>query len=142
MAITELGHFIGGTPVAGASGRTGPVHDPATGRQTGAVALASVAEVDDAVAIAAAAFDEWRTTSLAVRSKLLFRLRHLVDANADELARRITAEHGKVHGDALGEVARGLENIDYACNVGELLLGGHSHQVSSGVELELSSFVH
>lgn len=135
MTITQLGHFIGGEAVAGRSGTTGPVFNPATGAQTGEVALASVAEVDHAVATAADAFEEWRTASLAVRTKLLFRLRELVNANADEVARRISAEHGKVHSDALGEVARGLENIEYACNIGELLKGGHSNQVSTGVDV-------
>ena len=135
MTITDLGHHIGGQHVAGTSGRVGPVYDPATGVQTGAVALASVGEIDAAVATAKDAFSEWATASLAVRTKLMFRLRQLVDENADEVARRITAEHGKVHGDALGEVARGLENIEYACNIGELLKGGHSNQVSTGVDV-------
>ena len=135
MTITELGHFAGGAPRRGTSGNTGPVFNPATGEQTGAVALASVDEVDEIVAVAKEAAADWGRSSLSVRSKLMFAFRELVAANADEIARRISAEHGKVHSDALGEVARGLENIEYACNIGELLRGGHSTEVSTGVDV-------
>ena len=135
MSATELGHYVGGEARPGTSGNTGPVYNPATGEQVASVALASVAEVDAAVAVAKEAFDEWRTSSLATRSKLMFRLRELVHGNADELARRISAEHGKVHSDAMGEVARAVENIEYACNIGELLRGDHSNQVSTGVDV-------
>jgi len=135
MTIRELGHFVGGAVRTGTSGNHAPVFNPGTGEQTGSVALASVAEVDGAVAVAKEAALDWATSSLAVRSKLMFRLRELVDVNADELALRISLEHGKVHSDALGEVARGLENIEYACNIGELLRGSHSNQVSTGVDV-------
>ena len=97
--------------------------------------MASVEEVDGAVATAKEAALEWSKSSLAARSKLMFRLRELVQSNADEFARRISAEHGKVHSDALGEVSRGLENIEYACNIGELLRGSHSNQVATGVDV-------
>ena len=133
--IAQLGHFVGGRVVAGSSGETGVVYNPATGRQTGAVALASVDEVDHAVATAHAAWQEWRHSSMAARTKAMFALRNLVDQHADEFATRITAEHGKVHSDALGEVARGLENIEFACNIGEMLKGVHSNQVSGGVDV-------
>lgn len=135
MSETQIGHFVGGAVVAGASGRWGPVFNPATGQQTASVALASDDELNQAVAVAAEAFADWRQTSLAKRSKAMFSLRNLVDSHADELAARITAEHGKVHSDARGEVARGLENIEFACNVGELLKGTHSTQVSTGVDV-------
>ena len=135
MTVTELGHHIGGAPVAGTSGNVGPVFNPATGDRTGSVALASTGEVDDTVAKAKEAAVEWGRSSLAVRTKLLFRFRQMVDDNTDELARVISAEHGKVHGDARGEVARGLENIEFACGIGELLKGGHSNQVSSGIDV-------
>ncbi len=135
MSVTQLGHHINGKPVAGTSGNFGPVYNPATGEQTGEVALASVAEVDTAIAAAKEAAAEWSKSSIATRSKLMFRIRNVVDANADEFARRISNEHGKVHSDALGEVARGIENIEYACNIGELLKGGHSNQVAGGVDV-------
>ena len=133
--IIELGHFIGGRMVAGQSGNTSPVFNPATGQQTGAVALASVEELDAAVAVANAAFQEWRSSSVAKRTEAMFNLRNLVKQNASELAAKITAEHGKVHSDAMGEVARGLENIEFACNIGEMLKGSHSNQVSTGVDV-------
>ena len=133
--ITELGHVIGGRSVAGTSGATGPVYNPSTGRQTGAVALAAPDEVDHVVATAHTAWLEWRHSSVATRTKAMFALRGLVDRHADELAAKITAEHGKVHSDALGEVARGLENIEFACNIGEMLKGSHSNQVSGGVDV-------
>ncbi|MEK9526123.1 MAG: aldehyde dehydrogenase family protein, partial [Acidimicrobiaceae bacterium] len=133
--ITEIGHFVGGRTVAGTSGNTSPVYNPATGQQTGAVALASVEELDAAVAVANAAFQEWRSSSVAKRTEAMFNLRNLVKQNASELAAKITAEHGKVHSDAMGEVARGLENIEFACNIGEMLKGSHSNQVSTGVDV-------
>jgi len=133
--IIELGHFVGGRTVAGTSGNAAPVFNPATGAQTGAVALASVAEVDHAVATAHAAWQDWRYSSIAARTKAMFNLRNLVDHHASELAAKITAEHGKVHSDAMGEVARGLENIEFACNIGEMVKGMHSNQVSTGVDV-------
>ncbi len=133
--ITELGHFVGGQAITGTSGNTAPVFNPATGTQTGAIALASVDEVDHAVATAHAAWQDWRHSSVATRTKAMFNLRNLVDQHASELAAKITAEHGKVHSDAMGEVARGLENIEFACNIGDMLKGMHSNQVSTGVDV-------
>ncbi len=134
--MRQLGHFIDGAAVPAADGaRLGAVYNPATGEQTGAVALASAEVVDTAVAAAVRAQQAWGASSVATRTKLMFGLRNLVAANADELARRISAEHGKLHDDALGEVARGLDNIEYACNVGELLRGSHSSEVSSGIDV-------
>ena len=135
MTISALGHFVGGRAIAGTSGRTGPVFNPATGQQTGAVALASADELDHAVATARAAFEDWRFASIARRTEAMFNLRNLVKRNAAELAAKITAEHGKVHSDALGEVARGLENIEFACTIGEHLKGIHSNQVSTDVDV-------
>ncbi|WP_052851946.1 CoA-acylating methylmalonate-semialdehyde dehydrogenase [Streptomyces avicenniae] len=133
---TPLGHFIDNRAVPGASGRTGPVFDPATGARTREVALASAAEVDVAVAAAREAFrTSWGTASLARRTALLFRYRALLDERRDELARLITAEHGKVHGDALGEVARGLEIVEVACGIAEKLKGQLSTGVSGGVDV-------
>jgi malonate-semialdehyde dehydrogenase (acetylating)/methylmalonate-semialdehyde dehydrogenase len=133
--IIELGHFVGGRSVPGTSGDSAPVFTPSTGVQTGAVSLASVDEVDHAVATAHAAWQQWRYSSIAARTKAMFNLRNLVDRHASELAAKITAEHGKVHSDAMGEVARGLENVEFACNIGEMLKGMHSNQVSSGVDV-------
>lgn len=132
--IKRIPHLIGGRLDPGDSERTAPVYNPATGRQTGEISLAGVGEVDAAVASARDAFVEWRATSLARRTKLMFAFRNLVEQNVDEIARRLTAEHGKVLDDARGEVARGLENIEYACGLAELLKGSHSEEVSTGVD--------
>ncbi len=133
--MNRISHWIDGNVVASTSGNTAPVYDPATGEQSGTVDLASVAEVDMAVATAKAAFPEWRSTSLSRRAEILFRLRELVDANRKEIARLLTAEHGKVLSDSLGEVARGLENIEFACGIPQLIKGEYSEQASSGVDV-------
>ena len=133
--MQQIHHWIGGREDPGTSGRTGPVYNPATGEQTGEVDFASEADVDRAVATAAAAFPAWRATSLARRADILFKLRALVDRHRGEIARRLTAEHGKVEADALGEVARGLENIEFACGVPHLLKGGYTEQASGGVDV-------
>ncbi len=112
--MNRISHWIDGRSVEGSSGRTGPVWNPATGVQQAEVDLASAAEVDAAVAAAGAAFPAWRATGLSRRAVVLFRLRELLDANRKELASLVTAEHGKVLSDALGEVARGLENVEFA----------------------------
>src|SRR5579875_726029 len=132
---TRISHWIDGASRAGTAGRTAPVFNPATGLQTGDVDLASAAEVDAAVASAKTAAKEWRSTSLSRRSAVLFAFRELLHANADELAKILTAEHGKVLADAHGEVARGLENVEYACGVPELMKGGFSEQASTGVDV-------
>ncbi len=133
--METINHYFGGASQPFRSGRTHPVFDPATGRQTGEVGLATADEVDEAVAAAAAAFDDWRQTSLAVRNKLMYAFRNLVEANAAEIARRLTAEHGKVRADASGEVARGLENIEYACGLAEQLKGSYNSNASTGVDV-------
>ncbi len=133
--MRRINHWIGGQAVAGTSGRTGPVWNPATGEQQAEVDLASVEEVDAAVGAAVAAFPAWRATSLSRRSEVMFHLRELVDANRKEIASLLTSEHGKVLGDALGEVARGLENIEFACGIPQLLKGGFSEQASGGVDV-------
>jgi malonate-semialdehyde dehydrogenase (acetylating)/methylmalonate-semialdehyde dehydrogenase len=111
------------------------VFDPATGQQQAAVDLASVEEVDHAVAVAKAAFPAWRATNLSRRAEVMFHMRELVDANRKEIATLLSKEHGKVLGDALGEVARGLENIEFACGIPNLLKGGYSEQASGGVDV-------
>jgi malonate-semialdehyde dehydrogenase (acetylating)/methylmalonate-semialdehyde dehydrogenase len=134
-AVTAIDHWISGARVAGTSGRTAPVHDPATGVRTGEVPLASAAEIDAAVKTAVAASREWRTSSLSKRAAVLFAFRELLHERTDELAAIITAEHGKVLSDAAGEIARGLENVEFATGVPQLLKGGFSEQASAGVDV-------
>ena len=134
-ATERVHHWIGGRSVAGTSGRSGPVYDPATGRQAREVDFASKEEVDAAVRAASEAFPAWRATSLSKRTEILFRIRNLVDQHRADIAAFLTAEHGKVPSDALGEVARGLENLEFATGIPHLLKGGFSEQVSSGVDV-------
>jgi malonate-semialdehyde dehydrogenase (acetylating)/methylmalonate-semialdehyde dehydrogenase len=131
----RIPHWIDGAERAGTSGRTGPVFNPATGLQTGEVDLASTEEVGAAVASAKAAAREWRASSLSRRAAVLFAFRELLHDGADELAKIITAEHGKVLSDAHGEVARALENVEFACGVPHLLKGGFSEQAATGVDV-------
>ncbi len=133
--MNRISHWIDGRVVESTSGRSAPVYNPATGEQTGAVDLASVDEVDAAVAAAREAFPAWRATSLSKRAEIMFRMRELVDANRKEIASMLSAEHGKVLSDAMGEVARGLENIEYACGIPQLLKGDYSEQAAGGVDV-------
>jgi malonate-semialdehyde dehydrogenase (acetylating) / methylmalonate-semialdehyde dehydrogenase len=132
---THIPHWIDGARRDGASGRTGEVTDSATGEVVGEVALADVGEVDAAVAAAAAAFPAWRDTSLARRTAVLFRFRELLNARKPELAAIITTEHGKVLDDALGEVSRGQEVVEYACGVPSLVRGGFTENASTNVDV-------
>ncbi|HET7027034.1 MAG TPA: CoA-acylating methylmalonate-semialdehyde dehydrogenase [Candidatus Limnocylindrales bacterium] len=134
-ARDRVTHWIGGRAVAGTSGRSGPVYNPATGTVAREVDFASVEEIDQAVAAAKAAFPAWRATSLSKRTEILFRIRNLVDEHRHEIAAFLTAEHGKVTSDALGEVARGLENIEFATGVAQLIKGTFSEQVSTNVDV-------
>ena len=109
--------------------------DPATGSQAKWVDFASAEELDAAVAAAKAAFPGWRATSLSKRTEILFKIRNLVDHHRRDIAALLTAEHGKVPSDALGEIARGLENLEFACGVPHLLKGGFSEQASTGVDV-------
>ena len=131
----RISHWIGGRIVPGTSGRQGDVYDPATGTLAKHVDFASVEEVAAAVAAARAAFPAWRATSLSKRTDILFKIRNLVDQRRDELAAHLTAEHGKVPSDALGEIARGLENLEFACGIPNLLKGGFTEQASTGVDV-------
>ena len=133
--MQEIHHLIDGQSVAGTSGRTSPVFNPASGEQTGWLSLASAEEVDTAVASAQAAFQEWSKVSVAGRTALMYAFRDLVADNAEAVARCLTAEHGKVHGDAMGEVARGIENIEFACGLAEHLKGFHNETASTGVDV-------
>jgi malonate-semialdehyde dehydrogenase (acetylating)/methylmalonate-semialdehyde dehydrogenase len=131
----RIHHWIGGRSVEGQSGRSGPVYNPATGALAKQVDFASVEEVDAAVRAAADAFPAWRATSLSKRTEILFKIRNLVDQHRADIAALLTAEHGKVPSDALGEVARGLENIEFATGIPHLLKGGFSEQASTGVDV-------
>ncbi|MFG2369223.1 CoA-acylating methylmalonate-semialdehyde dehydrogenase [Streptomyces mirabilis] len=133
--MKTITHWIGGKPVESASGRFGPVYNPATGAQEKQVGLASVDEVDAAVADAKSAYESWGSASLAKRTAILFKYRELLDARRDEIAELITAEHGKVHSDALGEVARGMEIVELACGIADKLKGELSTQVSTRVDV-------
>jgi malonate-semialdehyde dehydrogenase (acetylating) / methylmalonate-semialdehyde dehydrogenase len=133
--MKKIHHYIDGRSVEATSGRTGPVWNPATGEQQGEVDFASVDEVDAAVDAASRALPSWRATSLSRRSEVMFHFRELVDANRKEVASLITAEHGKVLSDALGELARGLENVEFACGIPHLLKGGYSEQAATGVDV-------
>ena len=133
--MKQISHWIDNQVVAGTSGRTSAVYNPATGAQTGELALASVAEVDAVVASAKQAAAEWRSASISQRTKVLFRFRDLVESNIGSLAAALTDEHGKVLSDSAGELSRGLENIEYACGIPEMLKGGFSEQVSRGIDV-------
>jgi malonate-semialdehyde dehydrogenase (acetylating)/methylmalonate-semialdehyde dehydrogenase len=133
--LARISHWIGGALVRGESGRSGPVYNPATGEQTSEVDFASVEEVDRAVAAATEAFASWRTVSLSRRADLFFNIRELVHDHREEIARILTAEHGKVLSDAMGEVTRGLEVIEHACGIPTLLKGGFSEQASTGIDV-------
>src|ERR671920_1463753 len=133
--LTHIPHWIEGARREGASGRTGEVTDSATGEVTGEVALASLEEVDAAVAAASAAFPGWRDTSLAKRTAVLFRFRELLNERKGELAQIITAEHGKVVSDALGEVSRGQEVVEFACGIPHLVKGAFTENASTRVDV-------
>jgi malonate-semialdehyde dehydrogenase (acetylating) / methylmalonate-semialdehyde dehydrogenase len=132
---TRIAHWIDGHETPGTSGRTSPVFNPATGRQTAEVDLAGADDVTRAVASAKAAAAEWRSASLSKRSGVLFAFRELLHERSGELAEIVTAEHGKVLSDAAGEIARGLENVEFATGVPHLMKGGFSEQAGSGVDV-------
>jgi len=134
VATTTLHHWIGGAPDATPAERFGEVTESATGAVVARVPFASVETVDRAVQAAAAAATDWRESSISTRSKVLFAFRELVHAHRDELAAIVTREHGKVLADAMGEVQRGLEVVEFACGVGEILKGDMTPGVSRGVD--------
>jgi malonate-semialdehyde dehydrogenase (acetylating)/methylmalonate-semialdehyde dehydrogenase len=134
MATKMIAHWIDGKWHEGAPQRRGDVYNPATGEVQAHVAFATPSVVDEAVAAAARASQTWRSVSLARRTKILFAFRELVDKNQRELARLLTLEHGKVTADALGEVNRGLEVIEFACGIADLAKGEYSENVSTEVD--------
>jgi malonate-semialdehyde dehydrogenase (acetylating)/methylmalonate-semialdehyde dehydrogenase len=134
-AVKPINHWIGGARREGGSGRSGAVFNPATGVQTGAVDFADAEEIDAAVQTAKQAFPAWRALSVSRRAELFFRIRELFDGHREDLARLLTAEHGKVLSDAMGEVARGLEVIEFCCGIPTLLKGGFTEQASTGIDV-------
>ncbi len=133
--MKHITHWIDGRPWQGRTARNGEVFNLATGVQSAVVDFADAALVDEAVEAAARAFESWRHVSLAQRSQVLFAFRQLVHSHREELAAIITSEHGKVLSDALGEVTRGLEVVEFACGIPHLLKGGYSESASSGVDV-------
>jgi malonate-semialdehyde dehydrogenase (acetylating) / methylmalonate-semialdehyde dehydrogenase len=134
-SVNTITHWIDGKPATGTSTRTAPVYNPATGAPQAEVLLASKADVDAAVAVAADAFDPWSQSSLSARTEILFEFRNLVRSHKQQLAEIISDEHGKVVSDAAGEVQRGIEVIEFACGIPALLKGDYSDQVSTGVDV-------
>ncbi|MFT7870678.1 MULTISPECIES: CoA-acylating methylmalonate-semialdehyde dehydrogenase [Amycolatopsis] len=133
--MNTIEHWINGTATPAGSTRTAPVYDPATGRRQAAVLLAEASDVDTAVAAAGKAFESWGNSSLSQRTKVMFAFRELLVRHEDELARIISAEHGKVIEDARGEIVRGREVVEYACGIADALKGSFSDQVSRDVDV-------
>src|SRR5688572_20790936 len=133
-SLSSIEHWIGGRIVPGQSGRRSDVFNPATGQVTGKVALASRDEVAQAVAAAQAAFPAWADTPPIRRARVMFKFLELLNRDRDNLARMITAEHGKVFTDAQGEVTRGIDIVEFACGIPQLLKGDYTDQVSTGID--------
>jgi malonate-semialdehyde dehydrogenase (acetylating)/methylmalonate-semialdehyde dehydrogenase len=132
--LPRIGHFIGGKPYAGTPSGSSPVYDPARGVVASEVDLASVADVDHAVRAAHAAFPAWSQLPPLKRARVMFKLKELIERDMDRLSRIIVAEHGKVLSDAKGEVVRGLEVVEYACGIPELLKGEYTEQIANGID--------
>ncbi|MEO8528654.1 MAG: CoA-acylating methylmalonate-semialdehyde dehydrogenase [Pseudolysinimonas sp.] len=135
MATSVLDHWVSGTAFSGASTRTAPVYDPARGVVQREVRLASTVDVDEAVKVATAAFPAWSQASWAKRQQVIFAFREIVNARKAELAAILTSEHGKVTADALGEIARGLEVVEFACGIPHLAKGEYTENASTGVDV-------
>jgi malonate-semialdehyde dehydrogenase (acetylating)/methylmalonate-semialdehyde dehydrogenase len=133
-ALSSIEHWINGRLVPGQSGRRADVFNPATGQVSGQVALASNDEVAQAVAAAQAAFPAWADTPPIRRARVMFKFLELLNKAKDDLARTITAEHGKVFTDAQGEVTRGIDIVEFACGIPQLLKGDYTDQVSTGID--------
>ncbi|HDK45673.1 MAG TPA: aldehyde dehydrogenase family protein, partial [Actinobacteria bacterium] len=132
--VNTITHWIDNRPYASTSSRRGPVYEPASGEQSAQVAFAAAEDVDRAVASAVRAYPGWRETSLSRRQQILFEYRELVNRHKQDMARAVTLEHGKTLPDALGEINRGPEVVEFACNIAHLLKGEYSENVSTGVD--------
>jgi malonate-semialdehyde dehydrogenase (acetylating) / methylmalonate-semialdehyde dehydrogenase len=130
----SLGHFVGGRPVAGTSGRDGPVFNPANGEERGRVAFASAKETGTAIAAAEAALQPWAATPPLQRARIMFRFKALLEAHLDELASLLTSEHGKVLSDARGELVRGVEVVEFACGIPQLLKSEFTENVGTSID--------
>ena len=128
-----VGHLINGEIVT-TGGPTQPVYNPATGQAIRQVEMADQATVERAIAAAEAAFPAWRATPPAKRARIMFRFKELLEQNAPAIAAQITEEHGKVLDDAMGEFVRGVEVVEYACGIPELLKGEHSRNAGPGID--------
>ncbi|HBJ26517.1 aldehyde dehydrogenase family protein, partial [Cobetia sp.] len=133
-AANAIQHFINGQVTRGDSSVTQDVFNPATGKVTGQVALARNSDVDAAVAAANAAFPAWADTPPIRRARVMFKFLALLNEHKDELAEAITREHGKVFTDAQGEVARGIDIVEFACGIPQLLKGDFTDQISTGID--------
>ena len=132
--MRSIPHFIGGKEVAGSSGRFSDVFNPATGEVQAKVALASKAELDTAVKVAAEAFKTWSAVTPLQRSRVMFRFKDLLEANIGKMAELVTAEHGKVLSDAKGSITRGIEVVEFACGIPQMLKGEFSENVGTNVD--------
>ncbi|MDV6012589.1 CoA-acylating methylmalonate-semialdehyde dehydrogenase [Haloechinothrix sp. LS1_15] len=133
--MTTIQHWINGASASGSMSRTGPVYNPATGAEQAEVLLANRADVDSAVSAASKAFASWQDSSLTQRMRIMFAFRELLVRHEDELAKLISAEHGKVIEDARGEIVRGREIVEYACGIAEVLKGSFTDQASRGIDV-------
>src|SRR5947207_6986507 len=133
--MREIGHFIGGKEIRGTSGRSGDVFNPNTGEVQAKVAFASKAEIEKAIANAEAAFPGWAATNPQRRARVMFKFLELVQAEYDDLARLLSSEHGKTFTDAKGDIQRGLEVVEFACGIPNLMKGEFSDNAGPGIDL-------
>src|SRR5207244_12879666 len=134
VVVTQVKHYINGKQVSGRNERTSPVFNPATGEQTGLVSIANAADVADAVAAATKAVPGWAATTPLRRARILNRFLRILEERIDELAEVIVAEHGKVHSDAVGEIQRGMEVVEFATAAPQLLKGELTENVGTRVD--------
>src|ERR1700694_4958596 len=133
--MRDIGHFIGGSEVKGASGRFGDVFNPNTGEVQAKVALASKSEVESVIANAEAAFPAWAATNPQRRARVMFKFLELIQGEYDDLARLLSSEHGKTSADAKGDIQRGLEVVEFACGIPNLMKGEYSESAGPGIDL-------
>ena len=132
--MKTIEHFVDGKSFSGDSKRTGKVFNPATGEQSSVVKLASTKDVNQAVENALKAFEPWANTPPLQRARIMFKFKELIEKNSDELTKIIVAEHGKVYEDARGSLTRGLEVVEYACGIPQMLKGEFTENVGTGVD--------
>ena len=133
--MREIGHFVGGKEIKGASGRSGDVFNPNTGEVQAKVALASKAEVEKAIENAQAAFPAWAATNPQRRARVMFKFLELIQAEYDDLARLLSSEHGKTFADSKGDIQRGLEVVEFACGIPHLLKGEYTEGAGPSIDL-------